>query len=203
MGSRIVWFIIGIVATIVGAIVVEQIVMRTGAYNVAATQPHLPIVRRQLAGIMDHSVETRAKDIQIPAGWDDAASVEHGAHEYVEMCEVCHGAPGVDRSHIGEGLYPKPPNLAHSADEFSPAELFWIAKHGVKDTGMPAFSESHDDATIWDMVAFMKKLPDMTPEEYHQWRVRVGPPPGVPGEMPVGQGAEQGEADSTATRPGS
>lgn len=33
-------------------------------------------------------------------------------------------------------------------------------------TGMPARGASHDDATIWALVAFLQRLPTLTPEEY-------------------------------------
>ena len=47
-----------------------------------------------------------------------------------------------------------------------PAEQFWIVKHGVKMTGMPAWGFTHDDDLLWDVVAFVRKLPELTPEQY-------------------------------------
>jgi hypothetical protein len=46
------------------------------------------------------------------------------------------------------------------------AQVYWIAKHGVKMAGMPAFGPSHDDHTLWSVAAFVKELPAMTPERY-------------------------------------
>ena len=46
------------------------------------------------------------------------------------------------------------------------AEQFWIVKHGVKMTGMPAWGVTHDDELLWDVVAFVRKLPELTPEQY-------------------------------------
>ncbi|MGH8456557.1 MAG: c-type cytochrome, partial [Stenotrophobium sp.] len=48
----------------------------------------------------------------------------------------------------------------------SPAEEFWMIKHGVKMTAMPAWGPTHDDAKIWGMVAFLQKLPKLTPAQY-------------------------------------
>ena len=33
-------------------------------------------------------------------------------------------------------------------------------------TGMPAWGVTHDDELLWDLVAFVRKLPELTPEQY-------------------------------------
>src|SRR3546814_15521897 len=50
----------------------------------------------------------------------------------------------------------------------TPAQQFWIIKHGIKMTAMPAWGKTHPDPLIWDMVAFVRKLPGMSPTEYKQ-----------------------------------
>jgi hypothetical protein len=67
-------------------------------------------------------------------------------------------------SELREGLYPRPPNLTRFAPD--PAESFWIIKHGLKLTAMPAWGKSHDDQKIWAMVAFLQKQPKMSASEY-------------------------------------
>ena len=74
-------------------------------------------------------------------------------------------APGVPKGDIAQGLYPPPPDLAKGALLYTPAELFWIVKHGIKMTGMPAWSD-HSDDELWATVAFLQKLPGMTQEDY-------------------------------------
>ena len=67
---------------------------------------------------------------------------------------------------IGEGLNPEPPDLSEEAAHMTPQELFWITQNGIKMTGMPAFGPTHSDEELWAMVAFMQKLPDLSPEKY-------------------------------------
>jgi mono/diheme cytochrome c family protein len=55
--------------------------------------------------------------------------------------------------------------LKHVAEEYPPSELFWILKHGIKMTGMPAWGD-HSDADLWATVAFLQKLPTMTEQDY-------------------------------------
>jgi len=85
--------------------------------------------------------------------------------EYSEMCSGCHLAPGMERTEISGGLYPRAPELRRGTD-LTPAEQFWIIKHGVKQTGMPAWGVTHDDELLWDVVAFVRKLPELTAEQY-------------------------------------
>jgi hypothetical protein len=33
-------------------------------------------------------------------------------------------------------------------------------------TGMPAWGVTHDDKLLWDVVAFLRKLPELTQEQY-------------------------------------
>jgi hypothetical protein len=81
------------------------------------------------------------------------------------MCSGCHLAPGMKRTEISRGLYPRAPELRRKTD-LTPAELFWIVKHGVKMTGMPAWGVTHEDELLWDVVAFVRKLPELTPDQY-------------------------------------
>jgi hypothetical protein len=45
---------------------------------------------------------------------------------------------------------------------------FWIIKHGIKMSAMPAWGKTLDDAAIWDVVSFLRKMPVMTPETYQR-----------------------------------
>ena len=84
------------------------------------------------------------------------------------MCATCHGAPGIDPSEIGEGLYPSPPDIDYMIDEFGAKELFWVTKNGIKFSGMPAFGPTHDDNELWAVVAFLVNSKDITADEYKQ-----------------------------------
>jgi mono/diheme cytochrome c family protein len=137
-----------------------------GLPDVAATTPHWSVTEWVLATTMDHSVQRRARDIQVPADLDAPARIRAGASAYDHMCVGCHAAPGVEAEHIAKGLLPEPPELSEVAAEWSAAELFWITKHGVRMTGMGAFGPTHSDAEIWDVVAFLGQLPGISATQY-------------------------------------
>jgi mono/diheme cytochrome c family protein len=136
-----------------------------GLYNVAADVPHTQPVYWLVETLRERSVAARARDIVVRSNLDDANRISKGAGQYADMCSGCHLAPGMKRTEISQGLYPRAPELRHKTD-LTAAEQFWIVKHGVKMTAMPAWGVTHDDELLWDVVAFVRKLPELTPEQY-------------------------------------
>ena len=169
-GPVIVWSVVGTLAAILA---LALVFLFSGVYDVAADTSHTGLTRWALHTLSDRSVETRlgAVDGTPPS---DAESLQHGFREYDEMCVTCHGAPGVQRPAIGKGLNPEPPDLGERDAERTDAEVYWVVDHGLKFTGMPGFGATHPEETIWAIVAFVKQLPDMTPEQYAQWREDYG-----------------------------
>jgi mono/diheme cytochrome c family protein len=68
---------------------------------------------------------------------------------------------------MAEGMYPKPPTLAEVAKKWTPRELFWIVKHGIKMSGMPSWAD-HSDDDLWNTVAFLERLPGMSEADYEK-----------------------------------
>jgi mono/diheme cytochrome c family protein len=137
----------------------------SGLYDVSATAPHWRITYWIMDTARVRSIEAHAAGIAVPPGLDDSAKIPIGTEHFAAHCAVCHGAPGVPKGDIAHGLYPQPPNLAEAAKRYSPGELFWIVKHGIKMSGMPAWAD-HSDEELWATVAFLRKLPGMTEEDY-------------------------------------
>jgi mono/diheme cytochrome c family protein len=137
----------------------------SGLFDVSANTPDLGFMHWMLATTQRHSVERRMKNVQVPP-LTDPALVRTGFLHYQENCVTCHGAPGVEASEVGQGLNPYPPELATRSEESDPKELFWIVRNGIKMTGMPSFGVTHTDQEIWAIVAFLQKMPKMTPQEY-------------------------------------
>lgn len=147
------------------AIIAGAAFIYTGAYDVAATHRHWPFTEWILDTARVRSIKFHAAGIQVPPGLDDPAKLVIGVDHFAAHCAVCHGGPGVPKGDIAQGLYPPAPDLAVTGTSYTDAELFWIIKNGIKMTGMPGWSQ-HSDEEIWATVAFLKKLPGMTPEAY-------------------------------------
>jgi mono/diheme cytochrome c family protein len=136
-----------------------------GFYNIAADIPHSQPVYWLLEAVSHRSIAVRAADVIVPNDLNDANRILRGAGQYVAMCSHCHLAPGMKRTEISRGLYPRAPELRRGSD-LSTAEQFWVVKHGIKMTGMPAWGVTHDDDMIWDIMAFVRQLPELTHEQY-------------------------------------
>lgn len=137
----------------------------SGLINVGASTGHWGITDWFLHYAMRQSVATHAMGIEAPP-LDDPALIRRGAGHYATGCAPCHGGPGQPRSVVVEAMTPPPPFLPPKIGEWEPAELFWIVRHGVKLTGMPAWVAQERADEVWAMVAFLLQLPSLDTDEY-------------------------------------
>lgn len=136
-----------------------------GLYDVGATRQHLQPVFSVLEFAMHRSVRLHARNIEAPPLADEAI-VQRGATCFHDKCTQCHGAPGVAQGDVGKGMQPLPGPLVDATQNFHPRELYWITRHGIRLSGMPAWEFRLTDGQIWDVVAFMQRLPKLTPQAY-------------------------------------
>jgi mono/diheme cytochrome c family protein len=166
--------LIVLLVELVVALVVLAAMTLGGVYDVAASRPHLAVTRAVLSAIMDSSVRHHAAGIAVSPVYN-VPDLAEGAEHYREMCAVCHGAPGERQSEISKGLNPHAPYLVRSVRDMKPAEVYWLIRNGVKMTGMPAFGKTHTDEQMWAIAAFVKRLPNMTPEQYRGYAAAERP----------------------------
>ena len=157
------WPFVGLGALVIGALVGAFTFV--GVYDIGADAPHTPLVHWYIENLRDRSIAVRAYGVSVPADLGDAKRIATGAGLYTEMCSGCHLAPGMEKTEISQGLYPPAPELSKGLDH-SPAQEFWMIKHGIKLTAMPAWGRTHSDELMWDMVAFVRKLPSLSPAQY-------------------------------------
>jgi mono/diheme cytochrome c family protein len=148
---------------IVGLLLVGGFIW-AGIYNVGADDTHTRPVYALLQTIRQRSITNRASSIEVP-DLSDPSLIRQGAGNYDSMCTGCHLAPGREDTELSKGLYPVPPAFAKAAPG-DPAHHFWVIKHGLKATGMPAWGKSMEDEYIWGMVAFLQQLPRLDTDGY-------------------------------------
>ena len=136
-----------------------------GLYDVSAVDQHLVPTYWLLYTNMERSVKARARQVAAPP-LEDARMARRGAALYRSHCRRCHGAPGVAPDAFALGMNPVPANLAHTSRTRSAAELFWTVKYGLKMTGMPAWEFRLREGELWDVVAFLQRLPELSPAAY-------------------------------------
>jgi hypothetical protein len=158
---------IAIIATaVLLAVIAGVALIYSGAYYVGADRPHWAVTSWLLNEARSRSIRAHAAGIVVPPGLDDRAKILVGVTHFDEHCVVCHGAPGVPPGDIGKGLYPRPPDLTAAARFYTPGELFWIVKHGIRMSGMPAWGDDHIDAELWATVAFLEELTELSAQDY-------------------------------------
>ena len=159
---------IGALAIIVA--IVAAVYFFGGFYSVAGTQDDPAPVKWALTNVRTASINRHATDAP-PIPLDNPANIQAGAKAFqARGCWNCHGAPGVEWAKFSEGLRPDPPDLKDVVNERRPNELFWVIKNGINMTGMPSLEKAEvPDQEIWTIVAFLKKLPNVSEADYKSW----------------------------------
>jgi hypothetical protein len=176
--------------------------MWSGSYDIGADSAHSRPVFSMLQTLRERSIVTRAGRLHPPPNLNDMALIRQGAGNYDAMCTGCHLGPGIEPTELSRGLYPAPPNLS-KAGEFVPSHHFWVIKHGIKASGMPAWGKSMGDEYIWGMVAFLQQLPKLDAAHYKALVASSGGHSHGGGESsehhPHDEGAEEHHHDDAAT----
>ena len=152
-----------VVVLVVASLIVVGLFAWSGIYDIGADDTHTRPVHSLLQTLRERSIATRAKELQ-PPDLADPARIKQGAGNYDAMCTGCHLAPGMKETELSKGLYPAPPDLTRHTVE--PREAFWVIKHGIKASGMPAWGKSMEDEYIWNMAAFLQALPKLDAGQY-------------------------------------
>ena len=135
-------------------------ILISGIVPIKASSGHWAITAALLDFAKRRSVATHTLGTSVPP-LDDRAMILKGAGHYDFGCEPCHGSPVLRQPRIAAALTPKPPDLRTAALTYDPEELFYIVKHGIKFTGMPAWPALQRDDEVWAMVAFLRTLPTL------------------------------------------
>jgi mono/diheme cytochrome c family protein len=171
-----------------------------GVYDVSATSQHTGFVYHLLETSLRRSVKLRTSGIQVPA-LDGPERVVNGFKQFDANCVQCHGAPGIAPQRFALGLRPAPASLVEAASEWPTVDVYWIVRHGIKMSGMPAWQYRMSDEEIWDVVAFMKILPELSPADYEKWtRQHISPTRAGEAEVSVASSQDLRLGDAGAGR---
>ncbi len=153
-------------AAVAAAVVLSGVIPLKSDGHWAITHWFLDFTKRR-------SVATHSIGIEVPP-LDDRSLIMSGAGHYDFGCKPCHGSPGMAPPPIPERMTPHPPDLRQQVGRWTPAELFTIVRGGIKFTGMPAWPAPERDDEVWAVVAFLRRLPNMSAEEYLRFSGSLG-----------------------------
>lgn len=171
-------FLLGILFSVIVAVIGVFAVVSSGMISVAADQSHQPMVYDFLETARMRSIANASKDIIVP-DLEKVEMISSGGADYKDMCAGCHLSPGVESTDFSESLYPKPPNFTNVElverykTDAGAQQSFWAIKHGIMASGMPAWGASHDDDRMWAIVAFIRSLPELDENQYTMLTTRI------------------------------
>jgi thiosulfate dehydrogenase len=165
-------FVVGILFTMVAAVVAGYIGLETSAIPANADATPGPIEKFVAGTALRATLRNEASKTSNPVALTDANLI-NGIRLYGTHCTICHGtaAGNGSRSPIAKGEYPSPPQLASDGVEDDPdGWTFWKIKHGIRWTGMPSWKDDLTDQQIWTLALFLKHMDNLTPAAEAVWQ---------------------------------
>jgi cytochrome c553 len=143
------------------------VVAASGIIPIKASTGHWDITEWLLQFGKRRSIATHTIGMDLPR-LDDPALVMKGAGHYETACQPCHGSPDHERPRIAAAMLPPPPYLPPLIPDRDAAALFYVVKHGIKFTGMPAWPSQQRDDEVHAMVAFLLAMPSLDAAAYRR-----------------------------------
>ncbi|MBC53013.1 MAG: hypothetical protein CMQ34_04165 [Gammaproteobacteria bacterium] len=161
-----------------------------GVYDTSALRQHTSLVYESMAVVRSRSVAARS-DYEAP----DLASLDWqhaGIVQYEANCRQCHGAPGRAPDSFSLGMKPSPTAIVELARTRTPQEIYTVVEQGIRMTGMPAWAYRMSAEEMWQVVALVKQLADMTRADYDRLLRQAS-------AAATGQASQQGAQVSAST----
>ena len=148
--------LLGVALTLLLGLIAATLVMRFGLVPVRADGTHSSLEARIMPFVLHTAVARQASGQSngLPVSEDDLQSA---IHSFKAQCVTCHGTLNGKPSAYGQAFYPAAPSLSGGLPQYKDTEVFWIIKHGIRNTGMPAWGGMLTDQEIWQLVAVLKK----------------------------------------------
>ena len=146
-------------------------ITRFGLMPVSADGPHSKLEARIMPAVLHASIVRHASGETNPVPLNED-NLKAGIDTYKAMCARCHSTPGGNPSVYGQSFYPPAPQLPSGMYPYTDAQLFWVIKHGIRNTGMPAWGGMLSDEEIWQLVSLLKNSQDLPPSVEAHWNER-------------------------------
>jgi len=150
-------FFLGVLATLVVLAVGGFVYLRLGLAEVRADLPGSQLESYLMSTAVHASVRRHAPEVPNPVAPTNENLIA-GGKLYLGECAGCHGTPGKPQDATGDSLYPPIPQLPKVGTEYSEAQVFWIAKHGIRRAGMFANGKWDPDQKLWTIAAYIKRM---------------------------------------------
>lgn len=158
----------------IASLVLLALVIVAAGYGISLTRRGFSA--RGAPSAVEKFAATTALRLAVPSNYrqlrdpfpSSTENIQAGMEHFADHCSTCHANDGSGNSMVGNGLYPKPPDMRTAETQNkSDGELYYTIENGVRLSGMPAFGEhpGTNDADTWRLVVFIRHLPALTSEE--------------------------------------
>ena len=162
-------FILGVIVTLVVLAACAYVFTQFGFMDARADQEPSAFEKKYAMHAMDASTDRHAPDVKNPVAPTEA-NLKEGITLYSMDCAECHGSPKTPESKRGKSFYPPAPQFLSDAADMPENQNFYIIKHGVRLTGMPAWGSELSDQDIWKIVTFLSHMEKLPPAVEEQWK---------------------------------
>jgi len=163
--------LLGTVLTLAFLLLSALVVTRLGLMPVSADGDHSRLEARIMPAVLHASIVRHASGETNPVALNED-NLKAGVDTYKAMCARCHSTPEGKASIYGQSFYPPAPQLPNGTSRYTDSQLFWVIKHGIRNTGMPAWSSLLADEEIWQIVILLKNSKDLPPSVEAEWSRR-------------------------------
>jgi mono/diheme cytochrome c family protein len=122
---------------------------------------------------LDASVDRRAPDTKNPVQPTEE-NLQSGMKIYQSTCSGCHGDISHPHAAFGDSFYPRAPQFVEDAPDMTDSQNFYIIKHGVRLSGMPAWGKTLEDTEIWNVTTFLSNMNKLPPRVSDRWKAASG-----------------------------
>src|ERR1700674_1222653 len=177
-------FVIGILIGVLLVAAGACVYFTKGWAPVAVADPPMLFEKKLAHGALNARIGKDPHSDPAPVPVTEATYLA-GADVYKQNCAVCHGLPGEPQSAIGQGMFPKPPELFHGTGVTDdPAwETYWKAKNGIRLTGMPGFQKALNDTQLWQVSVLLANADKISPAV--KAALTSAPPAVIPAASPA------------------
>jgi mono/diheme cytochrome c family protein len=155
-------FFLGVIVTLAVLLIGVVGYLMLGLAEVRADLPPSQWEARLMYPAVHASVRRQAPEVPNPVPPTDENLIA-GAKVYLGGCAGCHGTPGKPFGGKGPVLFPPIPELPVVGTDLSEAQIFWVAKHGIRRSGMFASPDPKDDESLWKAAAYLKRMNSLPP----------------------------------------
>ena len=144
------------------------VVAKLGLMPVSADGTHSRLEARIMPAVLHASIVRHASEETNPVRLNED-TLKAGVDTYKAMCARCHSTPDGEASVYGQSFYPPAPKLPEGMSRYTDSQLFWVIKHGIRNTGMPGWGSMLSDQEIWQVVSLLKNSQDLPPSVEAKW----------------------------------